>query len=66
VRRTITLIHATKGLRLVGPLPPEVQSYVVYTAAPMTSAASPQVASAFIGYLASPTAKAAFAATGVE
>jgi ABC-type molybdate transport system substrate-binding protein len=47
-------------------LPPEVQSYIVYTAAPMTSAASPQVASAFIGYLASPTAKAAFAATGVE
>ena len=63
---TITLIHATKGLRLVGPLPPEVQSYIVYTAAPLTSAASPQVASVFIGYLASPAAKAAFAATGVE
>ena len=63
---TITLIHATKGLRLIGPLPPEVQSYIVYTAAPMTSAASPQAASAFIGYLASPAAKAAFAATGVE
>jgi molybdate transport system substrate-binding protein len=63
---TITLIHATKGLRLVGPLPPEVQSHIVYTAAPMTSAASPQAASAFIGYLASPSAKAAFAATGVE
>lgn len=63
---TLTLIHATKGLRLVGPLPPEVQSYIVYTAAPMTSATSPQAASAFIGYLASPAAKAAFAATGVE
>jgi molybdate transport system substrate-binding protein len=63
---TLTLIHATKGLRLVGPLPPEVQSYIVYTAALLTSAASPQAASAFIGYLASPAAKAVFAATGVE
>jgi molybdate transport system substrate-binding protein len=63
---TITLIHATKGLRLIGPLPPEVQSYIVYIAAPMTSATSAQVASAFIGYLASPAAKAVFAATGVE
>jgi molybdate transport system substrate-binding protein len=63
---TIPLIHATKGLRLIGPLPPEIQSYIVYTAAPLTSAASAQAASAFIAYLASPTAKATFAATGVE
>jgi len=35
---TTTSIIATKGLRLVGPLPPEVQSYIVYAAAPMTSA----------------------------
>jgi molybdate transport system substrate-binding protein len=63
---TITLINATKGLRLVGPFPPEVQNYIVYTAAPMTSAPSPQAARAFIGYLASPSAKAAFATTSVE
>lgn len=63
---TITLIKATKGLRLVGPFPPEVQSYIVYTAALMTSAASPLAAKAFIGYLASPSAKATLAATGVE
>jgi molybdate transport system substrate-binding protein len=63
---TITLIIATKGLRLVGPLPPEVQSYIVYTAAPMTSAQSLEAGKAFIRFLKSPAAKAAFTATGVE
>lgn len=63
---TIPQIIATTGLRLVGPLPAEMQSHIVYAAAPMAKAQSPQVARAFIGYLASPSAKAAFAATGVE
>jgi molybdate transport system substrate-binding protein len=63
---TITLITATKGLKLVGPLPPEVQSYIVYTAAPMSSTTSPEAGKAFIRFLTTPAAKAAFAATGVE
>jgi molybdate transport system substrate-binding protein len=63
---TIPLIVATKGLRLVGPLPAELQSYIVYTVAPMTSAKSPQAAKAFIGYLTTPAAKSAFAAAGVQ
>src|SRR5712692_4519355 len=62
----IPLINTTKGLRLLGPLPPEVQSQIVYAAAPMTSATSPQGGKAFIRFLASPTAKAAFAANGVD
>jgi molybdate transport system substrate-binding protein len=62
----IPLINTTKGLRLLGPLPPEVQSQIIYAAAPMTSAASPQGGKAFIRFLASPTAKAAFAANGVD
>jgi molybdate transport system substrate-binding protein len=62
----IPLINTTKGLRLLGPLPAEVQSQIVYAAAPMTSAASPQAGKAFISFLASPAAKAAFAANGVE
>jgi molybdate transport system substrate-binding protein len=62
----IPLINTTKGLRLLGPLPAEVQSHIVYVAAPMTSSASPDGATAFINFLASPTAKAAFAAKGVE
>ena len=63
---TIPQIIATKGLRLVGPLPTEIQSHIVYAAAPMSNAMSPQVAKAFIGFLASPAAKALFVANGVE
>ena len=62
----IPLINTTKGLRLLGPLPAEVQSYIVYAAAPMTRSTSPQLGKAFINFLASPAAKAAFAANGVE
>lgn len=62
----IPLINTTKGLRLLGPLPAEVQSYIVYAAAPMTSSTSPRAGKAFINFLASPAAKAAFAANGVE
>ncbi len=62
----IPLINTTKGLRLLGPLPTEIQSYIVYVAAPMTSSTSPQAGRAFIKFLASPAAKAAFAANGVE
>jgi len=63
---TIPLINVTKGLRLIGPLPPEVQSYIVYTAAPMSTAQSPQGARAFIAFLGSSAAKSLLAANGVE
>lgn len=63
---TISIIEVTKGVRLIGPLPAGFQSYLVYAAAPMSGAASPQTAKAFIAFLASPAAKALFAANGVE
>jgi molybdate transport system substrate-binding protein len=55
-----------KGLKLVGPLPAEVQNYTTYAAALMTGAPSPQAAKAFLAFLASAEAKQAFAAGGVE
>jgi molybdate transport system substrate-binding protein len=55
-----------RGLKLVGPLPAEVQNYTTYGAALMTGAPSPQAAKAFLAFLASPEAKQAFAAGGVE
>jgi molybdate transport system substrate-binding protein len=55
-----------KGLKLVGPLPAEVQNYTTYAAALMTGAPSPQAAKAFITFLGTPEAKQAFAAGGVE
>lgn len=63
---TIPLINSTKGLQLIGPLPAEVQSYIVYAAAPMTSSTAPQAGKAFINFLASRAAKEMFAANGVD
>jgi len=63
---TIPLINVTKGLRLIGPLPAEVQSYIVYLAAPMSAAPSPDAGRSFIAFLESPAAKSLFAANGVE
>ena len=62
----ILLINANKNLRLIGPLPAEFQSYLIYVAAPISGAASPETAKAFIAFLTSPAAKALFAANGVE
>jgi molybdate transport system substrate-binding protein len=63
---TEIIVYTKKGLKLVGPLPSEVQNYTTYTAALMAGAKSPDAAKAFIRFLTSPSSKAAFAATGVE
>jgi molybdate transport system substrate-binding protein len=55
-----------KGLKLVGPLPAEVQNYTTYGAALMTGAPSPQAANAFLTFLGSAEAKQAFASAGIE
>jgi molybdate transport system substrate-binding protein len=59
-------LYETRGLRLVGPLPAEVQNYTSYEAALMTGAASADAARTVLRYLHTPAAKAAFAAGGVE
>ncbi|MBA4423948.1 MAG: hypothetical protein C0390_12775 [Syntrophus sp. (in: bacteria)] len=59
-------LYEAKGLRLVGPLPAEVQNYTNYEAVLMTGAASADTARAVLRYLITPAAKAAFAAGGVE
>ena len=63
---TISIIKVTQGVRLIGPLPPEFQNYLVYAAAPMNGSLSPQAATAFITFLATPVARALFIANGVE
>jgi molybdate transport system substrate-binding protein len=55
-----------KGLRLVGPLPADVQNYTSYGAALMAGAASVEAAKAFLAYLAAPEAKQIFVAAGIE
>ena len=62
----VTLIKADKRLQLIGTLPAEFQSYLVYTAARLTSAHSPEVAGEFIDFLSSPEARKEFIASGAE
>jgi molybdate transport system substrate-binding protein len=59
-------LYESKGLKLVGPLPAEVQNYTSYEAALMSGAASADAARAVLRYLATPAAKAAFTSGGVE
>jgi len=59
-------MYEPKGLKLVGPLPPDVQNYTSYDAVVMTGAASPAAAKAALALLASPAGRAAFAGGGVE
>ncbi len=56
----------SKGLKLVGPLPEQVQSSIAYAAGVVTEAPSVDAARDFVRYLGTPFAKAAFAAAGIE
>ncbi len=65
---TIPEIRAAegKGLKLVGPLPEQIQSTTAYSAGVMTEASEAEVAREFIQYLESAPAKALFAAAGFD
>jgi molybdate transport system substrate-binding protein len=63
---TEIMLYKDKGLRFVGPLPPEVQQYNTYVASPMRGATNAPAASALVRFLGTPPAKAALAAGGVE
>jgi len=63
---TEILAYGKKGLKLVGPLPPELQSYTSYAATAMAAGSAAEAAQAFVRYITTPSAKAALAATGVE
>jgi molybdate transport system substrate-binding protein len=63
---TEILLHRDKGLKLVGPLPADIQNYTSYSAAPMTSAAQAGPARAFVLWLGGPEAKALLVAAGVD
>jgi molybdate transport system substrate-binding protein len=62
----VPLIMVTKGLKLVGSLPAELQRPISYSAALMTSARQADAAKAFIGYMGTPQGKAALNAAGVD
>jgi molybdate transport system substrate-binding protein len=59
-------MYEPKGLRLVGPLPADVQNYTAYDAALMSAAKQPDAAREVLKHIASPAGKSAFASGGVE
>ncbi len=59
-------LYVSKGLKLVGPLPAEVQNYTSYEAALMKGASVAGAATAVLRLLATPAAKATFVAKGIE
>jgi molybdate transport system substrate-binding protein len=59
-------LYGDKGAQFVGPLPPEAQNYTSYAAAPSATPANRDGAAAFVKFLATPAARAAFLAKGVE
>ena len=59
-------LYGDKGAQFVGPLPGDAQNYTSYAAAPSAAPANRDGAAAFVKFLATPAAKAAFLAKGVE
>jgi molybdate transport system substrate-binding protein len=62
----ITQILTTAGVELVGPLPPEVQSYVVFTAGVSAISKVPDAARQLIEFLTGPAAIPTIRAQGME
>ena len=62
---TEILLYQGKGLKLVGPVPAEVQNYTSYTAAPLASGTQAALAQEFVTFLSGPVGKPLFVAAGV-
>ena len=62
----ITQILTTPGVQLVGPLPPEIQSYVAFTAGISANSKVPETARDLIKFLTGPSATPVIKAQGME
>ena len=62
----ITQIITTPGVELVGPLPPELQSYVMFTAGISANSKDQEAALQLIQFLTSPKAIPVIKAQGME
>jgi molybdate transport system substrate-binding protein len=62
----ISEILPVKGVKLVGPLPAEIQNYTVYAAGIATNAKQPDAAQALIRLLTGPSADSVLKARGME
>jgi molybdate transport system substrate-binding protein len=62
----ITQILTTTGVDLVGPLPPEIQSYITFVAGVGSQSRAPEAASELITFLRGPKAIAVIKSQGME
>ena len=62
----VTQILTTRGVELVGPLPPELQSYVVFAAGVSTNSRAPAAAKELIKFLTGPRATAVMRSQGMQ
>ena len=62
----IATLMATSGLDIVGPIPPEIQSYVDFEAAVSTTASVPSIAKELIEFVTGPTAIPVIRSKGME
>lgn len=60
----ISEILPVKGVKLAGPLPPELQTYTLYVAAPVCGSEKGSVANQFIAHLVGPQARERLAQAG--
>ena len=63
---TVIIEGKDKGLKFVGPLPSAIQNYTTYAATVAAEDAARDAAGEFVRYLASPAARTALAAAGIE
>ena len=62
----ISELKPIAGIELVGPLPPELQQYTIFSAGIVTGAKQPEAGAALIRFLASPQAASAITESGME
>jgi molybdate transport system substrate-binding protein len=62
----ITQILTTPGVQLVGPLPPEIQSYIRFAGAISSNSPVPDVARALLRFLTGPIAMPVIRSQGME
>ena len=63
---TVIIEGESKGLKFVGPLPPEIQNYTIYAAIVVNAGSASEPAREFIRFLTGPVAQKVFATAGIQ
>ena len=63
---TVIIEGVNKGLKFVGPLPPEIQNYTTYAAAVVNAGSASDAAREFVHFLTGPVAQKVFASAGIQ